>query len=412
MKIAFLSMDPKGAVIRGAGYVAASIPTSNDVNFYCCSNKYKKNNYSGLVKIISENKTDIVMISTTTLLYNDASQVINAIKTSNDIPILIGGVHPMVVGPDLLKENLQLDYLCIGEGETFIKEFVAKYGTEELFDINNLAYRRDGKIFSNPLNPPEDLSKLPMFPYKYFDRVVTPSSPSALPLSATRGCPHACTYCCNSTFLRMYGKSYIRQMPIKNVLRELKYLKANYKFVNFHFGDDTILADYEYAAELLNLLKSEVNVSYTCMSRAESINEKVILLLKKTGCSSIGMGVECGDEAFRKKYLRRFMSNDQIKNAFVLLRKAGIRCSSFNMIGWPFDYDDKLTKATADFNKEIDPDGVQVTWFYPFPGTKLYDYCKKHDLINKELTLRSYHRGSVLKGYENKKSFFKSYRRK
>ena len=159
MKIVFLSMDPKGAVIRGAGYVAASIPDSHDVKFYCCSNRYKRNNSSELVKIISENKTDIVMISTTTLLYNDASQVINAIKKSNDIPILMGGVHPMVVGADLLKENLQLDYLCIGEGETFIKEFVSKYGTKELFGINNLAYRRNGKVISNPLNPPEDFIK-------------------------------------------------------------------------------------------------------------------------------------------------------------------------------------------------------------------------------------------------------------
>lgn len=106
------------------------------------------------------------------------------------------------------------------------------------------------------------------------------------------------------------------------------------------------------------------------------------------------------------------MTNDQIRNAFRLLRKAKIRVASFNMIGWPFDYDDRLTRATADLNKEIDPDGVQVSWFYPFPGTKLYDYCEEHDLINKKLVLRSYFNGSVIKGYENKESFFKSHGRK
>jgi len=53
-----------------------------------------------------------------------------------------------------------------------------------------------------------------------------------------------------------------------------------------------------------------------------------------------------------------------------------------------------------------------VTWFYPFPGTKLYDYCEKHNLINKDLFLGSYHAGSIIKGKENKKSTFKSHRRK
>jgi len=414
VKIVFLSMDPKGAIIRGAGYVAASIPDGNDIKFYCCGNNYKKNNYSKLVGIVSKDKPDIIMVSTTTLLYNDASRVIKAIKSSMDIPVLMGGVHPMIIGPNLLKENPDLDYLCIGEGETFIKEFVDNYGTENLYDINNLAYRRGGEVFVNPLNPPEDLSKLPEFPYKWFDRVVTPngSLPSSLPVSATRGCPNSCTYCCNSTFLKMYGKDYIRTMPVKNVIKELKYLKNNYKFKNFHFGDDTILANTKYAIKLLTALKSEINIPYTCMSRAESINEKMTALLKETGCASVAMGVECGDEEFRRKYLHRFMTNKQIKNAFSLLRKAGIRTTSFNMIGWPFDYDDRLTKSTADFNKELDPDGVQVTWFYPFPGTKLYDYCEKHNLINKDLFLGSYHAGSIIKGKENKKSTFKSHRRK
>jgi len=410
MKIVFLSMDPKGAIIRGAGYVAASIPDGNNIKFYCCGNNYKKNNYSKLVGIVSKDNPDIIMVSTTTLLYNEASKVIKAIKESINIPVLMGGVHPMIVGSELLKENEYLDYLCIGEGETFIKEFINKYNTQDFFNINNLVYRRDGQVFSNSLNPPEDLSKLPEFPYKWFNRVVNPSG--ALPVSVTRGCPHSCTYCGNSTFLKMYGKDYIRKMPIDHVIKEIKYLKDNYKFNQLHFGDDTVLANAKHAEALLTRLKSELNISYTCMSRAESINKKMVSVLKETGCTSVAMGVECGDEEFRRKKLNRFMTNEQIKNAFKLLQKVGIQTTAFNMIGWPFDNDDKLTKSTIALNKELNPNIVQVTWFYPFPGTKLYDHCEKHNLINKDLFLGSYHAGSIIKGYENKKPLFKSYTRR
>jgi radical SAM superfamily enzyme YgiQ (UPF0313 family) len=411
MKILFLSMDPKGAVIRGAGYVAASIPNGNELKFYCCTNSDRKNNYTTLVAFVSKYNPDIIMVSTTTLLYNEASTVIKRIKKSINIPVLMGGVHPTTVGSDVLKKNTDLDYLCIGEGETFIKDFVNNYGTEKLFDINNLAYRRDDKVFSNPLNPVEDLTKLPMFPYKWFRRVVIPKS-KTLYASVSRGCPYSCTYCANSTFLKMYGKGYIRQIPLDYVMKELEYLKHNYDFKQIHFGDDTILANSKYAIQLLTRLKSELNISYTCMSRAESINEEMVSVLKKTGCISVGMGVECGDEAFRKKYLKRFMTNIQLKDAFKLLQKSGIQTTSYNMIGWPFDNDDELTKSTEALNKELNPNIVQVTWFYPFPGTQLYDYCEKHNLINKELFLRSYHIGSILKGYENKKSTFKSHIRK
>jgi len=407
MKILFISMDPKGAVIRGAGYIAASIPDGNEIIFYCCTNVDKNNKFSKLVKMISKSKPDIIMVSTTTILYNEASNVIKAIKVSNDIPILMGGVHPTIVGSDVLRDNKDIDYLCIGEGETFIKEFTNKYGTKDLFDINNLVYRRDGKVLSNPLNPAEDLSKLPPFPHKLFERVVQPSS-KTVSISVSRGCPFSCTYCGNSTFLKMYGKSYVRQIPIDYVIKEVEYLKRNYKFKQIHFSDDTILTNPKYATKLLTRL----NTSYTCMSRVESINKEMVALLKKTGCTSVGMGVECGDEAFRKKYLHRFVSNDQIKRAFKLLQKTRIKTTSYNMIGWPFDNDDELTKSTANLNKDLNPNIVQVTWFYPFPGTKLYDHCEKHNLINKKLFLRSYHIGSIIKGYENKKSFFKSYKRK
>jgi radical SAM superfamily enzyme YgiQ (UPF0313 family) len=207
----------------------------------------------------------------------------------------------------------------------------------------------------------------------------------------------------------MYGKDYIRYRPEGYVIKELKKLRKKYKFKQLHFGDDMILSNVKYVRNLFTSLKSELNVPYTCMSRVEHIDEQMVDLLKKTNCKSVSMGIECGDEEFRKKYLKRFMSNDQIRKAFNLLKKAKIRTVSFNMIGWPFPNDDELTKTTADLNKEIGPAFVQVTWFYPFPGTKLYDYCVERDLINQNKSIGSYHKGSIIKGYENKKSFFKSH---
>ena len=34
--------------------------------------------------------------------------------------VLAGGVHPTIIGKKLLEEHEEIDYLCIGEGETMV----------------------------------------------------------------------------------------------------------------------------------------------------------------------------------------------------------------------------------------------------------------------------------------------------
>jgi len=407
MRIAFISMDPKGAPLRGAGYVAASIPSDHELLFYCVMNPKKDKQYITLPNILRKKNVDLLMISTMTTLYSDACILIKNIKDVKNIPILMGGVHPTVSGAKLLEDNKNIDYLCIGEGESFIKEFLDNYGKESLFEVDNLAYTKDGKVYSNPIRPPEDLSKLPRFPWHLFHRIVGPDG--VLSVASTRGCPYACTYCCNTTFLKMYGKKYIRYRPVEDVIEELKYVTSKYRIKRLSFGDEMIFSDIKYSEKLFDSLKSKLNIPYQCLSRVEHINKEMIKVLKRTGCVGVSMGVECGDEEFRRKHLNRFMTNDQIRRAFKLLREARIKTISFNMMGWPFDNDDELTKKTIKLNKQIKADFVQVTWFYPFPGTKLYDHCVKNDLIDKDKSILSYHKESILKMHRNKKSPFKSH---
>ena len=60
-----------------------------------------------------------------------------------------------------------------------------------------------------------------------------------------------------------------------------------------------------------------------------------------------------------------------------------------------------MTEATIRLNQAIKPDFAQVTIFYPFPGTKLYDHCIRHDLIDpvRLAEQNRYHNESVLRGY-------------
>ncbi len=75
------------------------------------------------------------------------------------------------------------------------------------------------------------------------------------------------------------------------------------------------------------------------------------------------------------------------------------------MIGFPFENDDSLTEETIRLNKGINPDFVQFTIYYPFPGTRLYQRCIDLDLIDpkKSAGVTTYYEESILKGISLKK---------
>ena len=403
MRIAFIYMNNQRNIGRGAGYVAGAILLAgHELTFY--DTLYT--NQKILIEDIIKKNYDVLMISSMTMLFLDALEIIRGIKRYRHIPTIVGGVHPTVMRGELLEKYPEIDYLCIGEGESFVIDFLRNLGSDSLYGVKNLSYRRNGKVFVNQTRPPEDLSKLLLFPWQLFRKeAIVEANTGFIYVNASRGCPYNCTYCANGSYLMHYGQKYLRYRPIADVVNELKYLQRTHRPKLFYFGDEMIFINREYVTELFQSIKHELNVPYGCMGRVENMDPQTANILKETGCRYVGTGIECGDEAFRKQHLNRGMTNHQIENAFYLFKKAGIFATSFNMLGFPFKNDDLLTEATIKLNQRIKPDYAQFTIFYPFPGTKLYERCVEMDLIDSQKlpNVKDYYTESVLKGVSLRK---------
>jgi radical SAM superfamily enzyme YgiQ (UPF0313 family) len=400
MKIALVYMNTEMNVGRGAGYIAGAVlDAGHSLSFFDSAVIPPKQ----VARQIVRENYDVLLVSTMTLVFPMALNMIRYVKQHSNPVVLVGGIHPTIIGEPLLEEHSEIDYLCIGEGETMVTEFLNHLGSNSLFEVNNLAYRQDGQVFANRLNPPEDLTTIPTFPWQAFsDQAIVQKPAGFLYVTATRGCPYNCTYCCNGIYLKHYGKDYIRFRPVDQVMEELTYLKNTYRPDLFYFGDEMILADTTYAVSLFKAVKQQLSTAYGCMIRVEHITPEIARILKETGCQYVGMGIECGDKKFRREHLNRFMSNRKIMEAFQLLKAAGIFTTSYNMIGYPFENDADLTRETVRLNQAVKPDYAQVTIFHPFPGTKLYDHCLEKDLIDagRMATRERYYGESVLKGYK------------
>lgn len=396
MKVAFVQLST-GGIMRGPGFVAAAVTRAGyDLKFF---DSYDTP-VASIAKCILSLNVDILLISSMTMDFHLALDLIRRVKSKKRITVLLGGVHATIVGRAVLEEYSEIDYTCIGEGESMVVDFLDHFGQPSLCQVQNLVYRREGRVIANPVRPPEDLEKLPAFPWHYYssDRVIP--SDGFLYVTATRGCPYRCTYCSNTRYLEHYGKSYLRTRPIEHAMDELRYLSQTYQPRMFYFADEMVLSNREYAQELFWTIKNELNIPYGFMARVEYITPELVKLASETGCQYIGMGVECGNEEFRKKVLNRRMSNQQIVEAFHLLKEANIFVTSFNMIGYPVENDDFLTEETISLNQKLKPSCVQITIFYPFPGSSMYEKCISANLIDpaKASKATNYYDESILRG--------------
>lgn len=398
MKIAFIYMNTVDNVLYGVGYLAGTILRAGHELTLINS---ASSSIDKATRRVIKGDYDVLMISSMTMLFPEAMKLARRIKQQKPIPILLGGLHATIMKEKVLADHPEIDFVCIGEGESMVVEFLELFDHESLYGIRNLAYRREGNIIVNPLRPPENLSELPFFPWHLFPKRSVLQENGSIYVNASRGCPFRCSYCCNSLYLDLYGiKKYLRFRPVERIIEELTYLQKKHKPSWFYLGDEMIFSKKDQARLLFTSIKKHIDLPYGCLVRPEYVTPDVVTLLADTGCRLVGMGIECGDENFRRRELGRYMSNEVIKKSFFLLKNAGIFVTSFNMIGFPFAYDERLTDETVRLNQQVSPDYCQLTIFYPFPGTKLYQRCVDFDLIDPDKVSRStnYYKESVLKG--------------
>jgi anaerobic magnesium-protoporphyrin IX monomethyl ester cyclase len=143
------------------------------------------------------------------------------------------------------------------------------------------------------------------------------------------------------------------------------------------FDDDTIHVDKKWFREFFDLYKRQVHIPFKCNIRPDIIDEEIVDLLKDAGVARVNIGVEHGNEEFRRKYLKRDMTNRQIIEAFDLFRRRNIGCYAHLMVGLPYE-NKRLFLDTVSLCRELPilPSNP-IFIFNPYPATELGDLCEE-----------------------------------
>jgi radical SAM superfamily enzyme YgiQ (UPF0313 family) len=91
--------------------------------------------------------------------------------------------------------------------------------------------------------------------------------------------------------------------------------------------------------------------------------------MKEAGCHTLLLGVESGDEQLLREYSKG-VTKDQMRTAFSLCRKLGIRTLGHFIIGLPGETD-LTAQKTIHFAKELDCDIASFNIAVPVVGTPL-----------------------------------------
>lgn len=328
---------------------------------------------------INKFKPDIIGITSVSQNYNRATHYAQIAK-SYDLPVIMGGVHISAL-PSTVTDDM--DVGIIGEGEETIVDLFNLFEEKGYFDknylekINGIVFRRNNKIIlTQKRNLIEPLDKIPM-PAR--DLLTIKNSTY---MFTSRGCCYKCTFCASSQFwdkIRFFSAEY--------VVNEIKHLVEKYKVEKIEFWDDLFIADEKRVRQIVELLKKEdllSKISFNCNVRSNLVNEKIVSLLKKMNVTNVGMGLESGSPT-TLNYLKggNICIDDHI-HAINILRKYGIRPHTSFIIGSPKESRRDILQ-TLEFIKENRLDSFDVYVLMPFPGTLVWSYAKKRNVVSEDM---------------------------
>lgn len=329
----------------------------------------------------------ILGMGTTTTKMRSALKIAAIAKRMNpNIKVVIGGLHSTILPEDILKSN-DVDYAVRGEGEiTFLELVQALEKGAPISKIQGLSYKDTAgkQINTSDRSFLEDLDELP-FPDKNLIIEEQKAKATYKIIFCSRGCPYRCNYCNTAA---IWGRK-VRYHSVPRIIEEMKKIKEQEKTDTIQFFDDTFTLNPKWVAELCNeMLKQELNMKWSCLTRLDRLDEKLLRLMKQAGCTGIAMGVESGSQRVLD-FVKKDITLEKIFEGQRIINKVGIPWDAFIMLGMPYETKEDML-ATLRIMKQLQCRSIILSIFTPYPGTELYNVTKEMGFLSETTDWEKY----------------------
>jgi len=353
---------------------------------------------------------ELIGISLMTSYFVRVAALTQRLKQTTAAQVIWGGIHPTIRPMECLDFA---DAICVGEGEEAMLEYARAVEAGRIGEpIPNIGYRINNKIKLNPPRPLiQHLDSLPHPDYSLDDHWVWDFPAADLQLFnptlfyrwlmaghisrirneaayqtiATRGCPHNCAYCCNSTLRQLYkGQPYLRRRGIENILDELERITKHYDFIRvIGFSDDSFFAAREEEIQDFSTrYKERIGLPFFCLGSPLTMTETKLNHLVEAGLFGLQMGIQTGSRRTLKRYQRPIPIEKVLESARVI--------NKFRDKLLPPTYDfiiDNPLETRDDILETVDlmltlpkPNRLQLFSLVVFPETALFHQLREAGL--------------------------------
>lgn len=358
-----------------------------------------------LLEEIEEFDPSIIGINVGTLKLLETYSLIKELKSRRFI-VIAGGPHATTCPEEVLNNGV--DIVVRNEGEATLDELCKiNFNINQLNKVLGISYKTEKEIIHNAKRPYLSFEELPKPNFDCFDYDKFTTSDGLLKglhrIYCSRGCVGICSFCDSAIF----GHN-VRYRPIKEVINEIKERYDSCGIESFIIADDTFTFSKKYVKEFCEeLLKLNLPIIWGCSTRASSLNEETLQLMKKAGCYLIGFGIESGDEESLKR-AKKGITLKQAHEAIDMAAKYGFRIYVNLMTGFPWETEKSVENNISYISKHFNDVFIyQVSGsLVPYPGTGIYEEFKdSYDI--KDWWLRPEYQDYGIQIHQNTKEPFK-----
>lgn len=310
-------------------------------------------------------------------------------KTDKTIVTLYGGPHATPAAEDTLVHIRSIDAIVRNEGEITVLEIMKslkRNGKIDFTKIAGVSYPANGRIVHNPSRPLlKDLDQLPFPAWHLFkmDRYEMKLDALELPahvILTSRGCPYNCSFC---SARLLWGGQYSKRSA-GNVVDELEHLVNIYSIKGYKIFDSTFTVDQRHVLSICNEIRKRglEYLPWECEIRADTVDKKLLRIMKEAGCYYIDVGLESASHRILKT-ISKGISTRQMENLINWSDELGLMMKLFLTFGHPTEtYKEAMEtirfmeKYKSMAHRMATHVGIMI-----YPGTGVEKFAREHQYL-------------------------------
>ena len=339
-----------------------------------------------------------------------ARALIRAVRAAHPTATLVGGGEHFTAEPVGALTDSPLDFILEGEGDRSICALAEHVeGRRALDEVPGCWYRDAGGEIRRSTGKVR-VTDVDALPWPAWDLVpvahylddgygVGVDRGRSMPMNATRGCPYQCTFCSSPT---MWTTRYVARAPA-DVVAEIKTYVEHYGATNFDFQDLTAIVKKDWVLDFATrLLDQKLNITWQIPSgtRSEALDEDVLPLLVRSGCTNLTYAPESGDEETLRRIKKR-IKRDRMLTSMRTAVRSGCNVKANFIFGFPGDSVRSIL-PTFGFLAKMAVAGVHdisIAPLRPYPGSEIFRDLQARGVLPKKLDDAYYYNLAV--GTEN-----------